>query len=89
MPMALKGLKAWDIDAARPPDQYETTSRLVAQRIRECHGEPGPRPGTYDIHGKPTVLQAIALSWSIKETFEGKQGVTKFDKSMQSLPRLR
>ena len=40
----------------------------MAQRIRECHGEPGPRPGIYDIHGKVTVLQAIALSGGIKET---------------------
>ena len=28
MPMAFKGLKAWDIDAARPPDEYEQTRGL-------------------------------------------------------------
>jgi glycosyltransferase involved in cell wall biosynthesis len=38
LPMALKGLKAWDIDAARQPDQYVANSRFVAQRIRECYG---------------------------------------------------
>jgi glycosyltransferase involved in cell wall biosynthesis len=36
--MALKGLKAWDIDAARQPDQYVANSKFVAQRIRECYG---------------------------------------------------
>jgi hypothetical protein len=41
--MALKGLKAWNIDAAKPPDQYVTNSRFVAQWIRECHG--GQDPG--------------------------------------------
>jgi hypothetical protein len=86
--MALKGMKAWDIDAARPPDQYETNSRFVAQKIRECHGEPGPRPGIYDIHGKVTPLQAIALSGGIKETSKESK-VTTFDTSRRSLPRLR
>jgi glycosyltransferase involved in cell wall biosynthesis len=38
LPMALKGLKAWDIDAARQPDQYVANSRVVAQRIRDCYG---------------------------------------------------
>jgi glycosyltransferase involved in cell wall biosynthesis len=38
LPMALKGLKAWDIDAARQPDQYVANSKVVAQRIRECYG---------------------------------------------------
>jgi glycosyltransferase involved in cell wall biosynthesis len=38
LPMALKGLKAWDIDAARQPDQYVANSSFVAQRIRECYG---------------------------------------------------
>jgi len=38
LPMALKGLKAWDIDAARQPDQYVANSKFVAQRIRECYG---------------------------------------------------
>jgi glycosyltransferase involved in cell wall biosynthesis len=38
LPVALKGLKAWDIDAARQPDQYVANSRVVAQRIRDCYG---------------------------------------------------
>jgi glycosyltransferase involved in cell wall biosynthesis len=38
LPMALKGLKAWDISAARQPDQYVANSKFVAQRIRECYG---------------------------------------------------
>jgi glycosyltransferase involved in cell wall biosynthesis len=38
LPFALKGLKAWDIDAARQPDQYVANSRVVAQRIRDCYG---------------------------------------------------
>ncbi len=38
LPMALKGLKAWDIDAARQPDQYVANSTVVAQRIRDCYG---------------------------------------------------
>jgi glycosyltransferase involved in cell wall biosynthesis len=38
LPMALRGLKAWDIDAARQPDQYVANSRFVAERIRECYG---------------------------------------------------
>ena len=38
LPLALKGLKAWDIDAARQPDQYVANSRVVAQRIRDCYG---------------------------------------------------
>jgi glycosyltransferase involved in cell wall biosynthesis len=38
LPMALKGLKAWDIDAARQPDQYVANSQFVAQRIQECYG---------------------------------------------------
>lgn len=38
LPMALKGLKAWDIDAAKQPDQYVANSRVVAQRIRDCYG---------------------------------------------------
>ena len=37
LPMALKGLKAWDIDAARQPDQYVANSKYVAKRIRECY----------------------------------------------------
>ena len=38
LPLALKGLKVWDIDAARQPDQYVANSTVVAQRIRECYG---------------------------------------------------
>jgi glycosyltransferase involved in cell wall biosynthesis len=38
LPIALKGLKAWDIDAARQPDQYIANSKFVANRIRECYG---------------------------------------------------
>ena len=38
LPVALKGLRAWDIDAARQPDQYVANSRVVAQRIRDCYG---------------------------------------------------
>jgi glycosyltransferase involved in cell wall biosynthesis len=38
LPVVLKGLKAWDIDAARQPDQYVANSRVVAQRIRDCYG---------------------------------------------------
>ena len=41
LPVALKGLKAWDIDAARQPDQYVANSRVVAQRMRDCYGREG------------------------------------------------
>ena len=38
LPLALRGLKAWDLEAARQPDQYVANSKVVAQRIRDCYG---------------------------------------------------
>jgi glycosyltransferase involved in cell wall biosynthesis len=57
LPVALKGLRAWDIDAARQPDQYVANSRVVAQRIRDCYGREAvviPPP----INANRFVLQA-------------------------------
>jgi glycosyltransferase involved in cell wall biosynthesis len=38
LPMLLKGLKRWDLRAARQPDFYIANSHVVAERIRECYG---------------------------------------------------
>ena len=57
LPVALKGLRAWDIDAARQPDQYVANSKVVAQRIRDCYGREAvviPPP----INANRFVLQA-------------------------------
>jgi hypothetical protein len=40
--MALRGLKAWDIDAAKPPDQYETNSRLRRNGFESVMMSQGP-----------------------------------------------
>ena len=84
--MALRGLKAWDIDAAKPPDQDETTRGLW-------------RNGFESVMVARTPARNIRYPWKsngtpgdcaepgIKET--SKHGVIKFDKSMRSLPRLR
>lgn len=38
LPIALWGLKKWDLRAARQPDYYIANSRLVAQRIKQIYG---------------------------------------------------
>lgn len=38
LPVLLKGLKRWDLRAARQPDHYIANSKVVADRIRECYG---------------------------------------------------
>lgn len=38
LPILLKGLKRWDLRAAKQPDFYIANSQVVADRIRECYG---------------------------------------------------
>lgn len=38
LPMALWGLKKWDLRAAQQPNYYIANSRLVAERIRQIYG---------------------------------------------------
>ncbi|MGC2657077.1 MAG: glycosyltransferase [Bryobacteraceae bacterium] len=37
LPLLLDGLKNWDLNASRQPDQYVANSRIVAERIYECY----------------------------------------------------
>jgi glycosyltransferase involved in cell wall biosynthesis len=38
LPILLKGLKRWDLRAAKQPDYYIANSEVVARRIKECYG---------------------------------------------------
>ncbi len=38
LPLLLKGLKHWDLRAAKQPDYYIANSQVVADRIKECYG---------------------------------------------------
>jgi len=84
--MALRGLKAWDIDAAKPPDQYETNSRLRRNGFESVMASQDPGQ-EYRISMESNGTPGDCAEPGIKET--SKHGVIKFDKSMRSLPRLR
>lgn len=38
LPILLKGLKRWDLRAAKQPDYYIANSQVVADRIEKCYG---------------------------------------------------
>ncbi len=38
LPVLMKGLKHWDLRAAKQPDHYIANSKVVAERIKECYG---------------------------------------------------
>ena len=38
LPLLMKGLRRWDLRAARQPDVFIANSQIVADRIRQCYG---------------------------------------------------
>jgi hypothetical protein len=48
LPFAITGLKKWDLNASRQPDQYVVNSTVVAERVLEAYGRHAPCDPTAD-----------------------------------------